>query len=94
MELYVVQPGDTLYGIAQSMGVPMSRLLADNRPPDPARLVEGQALVVRFPEEVYAVREGDTVTLYISDTAPLYEWQGIHRLHAYLAMVPGKRGGV
>ena len=61
MELYVVQPGDTLYGIAQSMGVPMSRLLADNRPPDPARLVEGQALVVRFPEEVYAVREGDTL---------------------------------
>ena len=41
-----------------------------------------------------AVREGDTVTLYIADTAPLYEWQGIHRLHAYLAMVPGKRGGV
>ena len=41
-----------------------------------------------------AVREGDTVTLYIADTAPLYEWQGIHRLHAYLAMVPGKRDGV
>ena len=41
-----------------------------------------------------AVREGDTVTLYIADTAPLYEWQGIHRLHAYLAMVPGKQDGV
>ena len=34
-------------------------------------------------------REGDVVTLYIADTAPLYEWQGVHRLHAYLAMVPG-----
>ena len=42
----------------------------------------------------YAVREGDTVTLYIADTAPLYEWQGIHRLHAYLAMVPGRQDGV
>ena len=46
------------------------------------------------PVTLQAVREGDTVTLYIADTAPLYEWQGIHRLHAYLAMVPGKRGGV
>ena len=61
MELYVVQPGDTLYGIAQALGVPMSRLLADNRPPDPTRLVSGQALVVRFPEEVYSVREGDSL---------------------------------
>ena len=54
----------------------------------------GKALLVMLRNRHAAVREGDTVTLYISDTAPLYEWQGIHRLHAYLAMVPGKRGGV
>ena len=51
-------------------------------------------LVVMLRNRHAAVREGDTVTLYIADTAPLYEWQGIHRLHAYLAMVPGKRDGV
>ena len=30
---------------------PMARLLLDNRLPDPARLVVGQALVIQYPEE-------------------------------------------
>ena len=51
----------------------------------------GKALQVMLRNRHAAVREGDTVTLYIADTTPLYEWQGIHRLHAYMAMVPGRQ---
>lgn len=62
MEIYVVQPGDTLASIAARSGLPLSQLTADNRPPDPDRLVVGQTLVLRFPAEVYTVRPGDTLT--------------------------------
>ena len=36
MDIHVVKPGDTLYSIALSHGVPMSRLLEDNQLPDPS----------------------------------------------------------
>lgn len=62
MDIHVVQPGDTLYTIALRYGVPMSRLLQDNQPPDPARLVVGQTLVIQYPLEVYTVRENDTLS--------------------------------
>lgn len=62
MEIYVVQPGDTLASIAARFGLPLSQLVADNRPPDPGRLVVGQTLVLRFPAEVYTVQPGDTLT--------------------------------
>ena len=44
--------------------------------------VEGKALLVVLRNR------------HISDTAPLYEWRGIHRLHSYLAVVPAIRGKV
>ena len=62
MDIHVVRPGDTLYGIAQQYGVSMSQLLQDNQPPDPARLVVGQTLVIQYPEQTYTVRPGDTVS--------------------------------
>ena len=62
MEIYVVQPGDALSSIARDLGVPLSQLLADNAPPDPARLVTGQALVVRRPQETYTVQAGDALS--------------------------------
>ena len=61
MEIYVVQPGDNLFGIAQAFGVPMSQIMEDNRLPNPSLLVVGQTLVIRFPEEVYTVQPGDTL---------------------------------
>ena len=61
MDIHVVRPGDTLWSIAQRYGVSMARLLEDNDPPDPARLVVGQTLVVRRPQQVYRVRPGDTL---------------------------------
>ena len=61
MDIHVVQPGDTLYRIAQQYGVPMSRLLLDNRPPDPGRLAVGQALVVQYPQETLILQPGETL---------------------------------
>ena len=61
MEIYVVQPGDTLYKIARKFGVPLYRLVDDNQLPDPNRLVVGQTIVVRTPEKTYVVRQGDSL---------------------------------
>lgn len=57
----MVQPGDTLQGIARSFDVPLSQILVDNRLPDPSFLVSGQALVIRFPEQTYLVQPSDTL---------------------------------
>lgn len=51
--------------------------------------VDGKTLLVALQNRHVLIREGEPVTLYIANTAPLYEWHGIHRLHAYLAIVPG-----
>ena len=61
MEIYIVRPGDTAEKIAAQFQVPPSLLLADNRIPEPNRLVPGQALVIRFPQETYTVQPGDTL---------------------------------
>ena len=62
MDIYVVQPGDTLYGVALRFGVPMARLLEDNQLPNPARLVVGQTLVIQYPAVTHTVRSGETLT--------------------------------
>ena len=58
----MVRRGDTLYTISSRFGVTLARLIADNGLTDPARLVVGQALVVRRPARVYTVRPGDTLS--------------------------------
>ena len=82
------------YLILRGVILKVERTALRQRPKSILLEANGKALLVMLRNRHAAVREGDTVTLYIADTAPLYEWQGIHRLHAYLAMVPGKRGGV
>lgn len=62
VDIYVVRQGDTLFTISRSFGVSLGRLIADNGIADPARLVVGQALVIRKPERVYTVRAGDTLS--------------------------------
>ena len=49
MEIHVVQPGDTLFRLSRQYNLPMERLIQDNQLPNPAQLVVGQALVLRFP---------------------------------------------
>ena len=61
MDIHVVQPGDTIYRLAQQYGVPMERLLQDNQFPDPSHLVVGQNVVVQYPELTHTVRAGDSL---------------------------------
>ena len=56
MDIHVVKPGDTLYSIALSHGVPMSRLLEDNQIPDHSRMVVGQTIVIQYPDRNYVLR--------------------------------------
>ena len=61
MDIHVVRAGDTLASIADEYGVPLSLLTADNQLPNPDRLVVGQTVVVRYPQQTYVVQPGDTL---------------------------------
>ncbi len=61
MEIYVVQPGDTLTSIAQKYNITTDKLINDNGIKIPYQLVVGQTLVIVYPEQVYIVKEGDTL---------------------------------
>ena len=61
MVIHVVQRGENLYSIANQYGVPLSQILNDNQLPDPARLVVGQTLVIRFPLQIHTVQSGQTL---------------------------------
>ena len=59
---YVVQPGDTLSGIARRFQVTVSTLVAANALADPDALKPGQTLRIPVHGEVtYVVKEGDTL---------------------------------
>ncbi len=61
MDIHVVQPGDTMYRLAQQYGVPMERLLQDNQLENPSQLVVGQTIVVQYPALTHTVRAGDSL---------------------------------
>lgn len=61
MEIYVVQPGDTIDSIAQKFGISAEKLINDNGMTMPYFLVVGQTLVIAHPQVVYTVKEGDTL---------------------------------
>lgn len=64
MEIYVIQPGDTLYRIAQRYGTTVAALQSVNQLPNPDRLVVGQAILIPGPalEPLgYTVQPGDTL---------------------------------
>ncbi len=60
MEIYIVNEGDTLQGVAAQYGVSAERLAYDNDI-EGANLVAGQALIVAIPEQVYIIQNGDTL---------------------------------
>ncbi len=47
---------------------------------------EGKALRVVLRGRHWTPVEGGHITLYVMDTAPIYEWRGIHQLSSYLAL--------
>ncbi|WP_250230101.1 LysM peptidoglycan-binding domain-containing protein [Anaeropeptidivorans aminofermentans] len=62
MEIYVVQSGDTLPGIANRFGVSVSIIAENNGLSNGSGLAVGQALIILYPTTVYTVRIGDTLT--------------------------------
>ncbi len=62
MVIHTVQPGDTIYSIAEQYNIPYTRLEQDNNLPPNYRLNIGQNLMITNPEQIYIVQEGDTVS--------------------------------
>jgi spore coat assembly protein SafA len=68
MTIYVVQPGDTMSGIAAMFGVPLADLIAANpQIKDPNIIYPGQTIFVPGgghhppPSHFYVVQKGDTM---------------------------------
>lgn len=61
MDIYVVQPNDTIYSIATKFGVSATKLIQYNEIEKPNQLVPGQTLVIVYPNQTYTVQEGDTL---------------------------------
>lgn len=61
MNIHVVQPGDTMYSIAEFYGISEDILIRDNGLVNSNNLVVGQCIVITFPEQIYIVQEGDTL---------------------------------
>ncbi len=66
MEIYVIQPGDSLFLIAQRFGTTVAAIQALNQLSNPGRLVVGQAILIPPPPEPleplrYTVQRGDSL---------------------------------
>ncbi len=74
MDIYVVQPGDTVWSIAARYGVSPEQIIRDNELSDPERLAVGQTLVILFPARTVTVQEGDTLSSIARQTGvPAYQ---------------------
>lgn len=61
MIIHVVQPGETISTIADYYNISESRLIQENGIINPEALVIGQTIVIVYPNEIYIVKEGDTL---------------------------------
>ena len=61
MVIHIVEPGETVYSIAEIYGITPYSLIEDNGLTDPAALLPGQALVILFPAQMHTVQEGETL---------------------------------
>jgi spore germination protein len=61
MQIHVVRPGQSIYGIAQAYGTSPQAVSQANQIPNPNQLVIGQALVIPIQGSYYWVQPGDTL---------------------------------
>jgi spore germination protein len=61
MQIHVVQPGQSLFGIASAYGIPAERITEANQLTAPGSLVVGQTLVIPITGRYYWVRSGDSL---------------------------------
>ena len=62
MTIHVVQPGETLYGIAGRYGVDPELLRVSNGVPEDGALAVGQALAVQFVRTLHVVQPGQSLS--------------------------------
>ncbi|MBE6821516.1 MAG: LysM peptidoglycan-binding domain-containing protein [Ruminococcaceae bacterium] len=61
MVIHVVQPGDSIYTIATRYGVPMQKVISDNRLENPEQLVVGQTIVISADIVPHTVAAGESL---------------------------------
>lgn len=61
MQIHVVQPGQTVSGIAKEYNTTTAAIVGANELPNPNQLVPGQALVIPILGSYYTVKSGDTL---------------------------------
>lgn len=61
MQIHVVGPGQSLYGIAQAYNTTVDEIIRANELTNPNRLVIGQALVIPIQGQFYWVQPGDSL---------------------------------
>lgn len=61
MIIHIVQSGDTIDTIAEQYNISAAKIIIDNEIPEPYTLVQGQSIVIVYPEQSYIVQEGDTL---------------------------------
>ncbi|MCM3588909.1 glycoside hydrolase family 18 protein [Mesobacillus maritimus] len=61
MQIHVIQPGDTLAGIARAYGSTVNDIVEANDIPNPNRLVVGQTVVIPIIGSFYWVQQGDSL---------------------------------
>ena len=62
MRIHVVEPGETLAGIARRYGTSVARLITDNGLTRDQPLAVGQALIITLAEQIYTVESGDSLS--------------------------------
>jgi spore germination protein len=61
MDIYVVQPNDSIELIALRYGVSVASIIQYNELTNPYELVPGETIVITYPDKVYTVKDGDTI---------------------------------
>jgi spore germination protein len=79
LQIHVIRPGQTLWGISQAYGVPLQTIVDTNEIPDPGRLVVGQALVIPIVGQYVWVQPEDT--LYRIGQRYGVSWQELARVN-------------
>lgn len=92
MVIHVVQPGDSLYRIAQQHGVSVQYLIQQNELREPNRLTPGQTIVVPQPGQTYVVKRGDTLgdIAARNGTTVMQIWQNNPQLSGTDRIYPGQ----